>query len=384
MHCDSADAGIGAPAGNKGCIDGAIGVQASDARANDIVDGYKISADEHFAVRLHGHGIDDAVGTQARIEKGVQRSVSVQNCQIRARHTIEGGERAADDGLVVRQERDRINWIISACAGIEGVVEGAIAVETGDGVAIGAVDAGEQAADDELAIILESHGTHWPVRTLGGVEDGVEGAIRIDSRQAVPGAMVERVEVAADEQFAVRLQRHGKDGVIGAIAGVESGVARTGGSIGRLVIDNGESGPAGITQGDINGIGQNQENGLIAFTETIGDQANRDGLAGLAGQELKGAIGGPIIGASPGGAIDDEIIDGACAGDAAGASHRNGDIGAVFLGFIIGLTEGNRSVSVVIENGQDRETSSADSAVGRGGEQAQVDRERPFHQGIVD
>src|SRR5207249_9528578 len=116
--------------------------------------------------------------TQARIEKGVQRSVRVQNGQFRARHTIEGGERAADDGLVVRQERDRINWIISACAGIEGVVEGAIAVETGDGVAIGAVDAGEQAANDELAIILESHRADWPVRTLSGVEDGVQGAIR--------------------------------------------------------------------------------------------------------------------------------------------------------------------------------------------------------------
>src|SRR5438552_15373381 len=68
-----------------------------------------------------------------------------------------GNESPTDEHLAVRLESDSINNVVGGCARIETEVKTPISVDSGDAVASGAIENGESAPDEHLAVRLKGH-----------------------------------------------------------------------------------------------------------------------------------------------------------------------------------------------------------------------------------
>src|SRR5206468_5008483 len=94
-----------------------------------------------------------------------------------------------------------------------------------------------------------------------------------------------------------------------------------------IVIGDGD-GVGAYGQGGVGRIAQDDLESLGALLDVVVDDVHREGLAGLAGGEAEGAVGGGVIGAGGGGEEGGGGVDGGGGGGRAGAVDRQGQ-GAV-------------------------------------------------------
>ena len=92
-----------------------------------------ITADEYPAVRLDGDGMDGIVRARSRVEVRVHRTIRVQAGDVvEIGVAVDGGEIAADDHLAVTLHREGIDRAVGAQARIEGGVQRTVGIEPGN------------------------------------------------------------------------------------------------------------------------------------------------------------------------------------------------------------------------------------------------------------
>ena len=116
----------------------------------------------------------------ARIETAVQTAIGIEAGNVVAVRAIDGGEPAPDEHLAIRLQRDRRNGTARySCARIETAVQTAVGIEPGNAVAVRAVDGGERTADEHLAIRLQRDRRNT-IRSCARIETAVQTPIGIE------------------------------------------------------------------------------------------------------------------------------------------------------------------------------------------------------------
>src|SRR5437763_12203012 len=100
------------------------------------------------------------------------------------RSAIDDGEIASDEHVAIRLQGDRIDVAVGACAGIETFVEAAIGIEPGDPVSSRAVDRCETSPNEHLAILLDGERYNLAARSKLRLESHVQAAIGIEPGDA--------------------------------------------------------------------------------------------------------------------------------------------------------------------------------------------------------
>ena len=210
-------AGIGvvsADAQGKAGIHRAIHIQPADAAATDPGHGIKVPADDDAPDGIHHHRVDRASRSGTGIETGIQRTVGIQT-----RHRIDigaivRGKGTRNDHLPIGLQGKRPNHGIVAIdtqTGIEGGIHRPIRIQTRHVVTIITIERGEITADQNFAIRLKGHGGDKIIGPTVGrhKEGGVLVAIRQRANNAVVSMRVVRNKTPRDERFPIRLLRHG-------------------------------------------------------------------------------------------------------------------------------------------------------------------------------
>ena len=141
---------------------------------------------------------------------------------------VVGGEIAADQDLAVGLDGQGHDGVVEAGAGVEGGIEGTVGVQAAQAVAGGAVEDGEGAADQDLAVGLEGQGIDRVVGVGGGQEAGVDGPIGLQTGEVSARQQVDGGESSADHQLIVWLPGQHVDRTFEAGADVEGGIECTG------------------------------------------------------------------------------------------------------------------------------------------------------------
>src|SRR5207245_7504535 len=108
----------------------------------------------------------------------------------------------------------------------EAGVEGTVGKEPGDADPAGLVVMPEEAGDDDLEIALQVHGIDDIVGATARVEGQIERAVGVKATDTFAIGIAQVVEIAAKQDFAVRLNQEGIEDAIGAGAGVEGRIER--------------------------------------------------------------------------------------------------------------------------------------------------------------
>ncbi len=216
--------------GIEGGVDRAVGVDAGDAVARRQLGGARRShageraADDDLGIRLHGDGGDLRVGI--RIERGVDRAVGVEAGEKVAARRGGGrvgrnarGERtehATNQNLAVGLHGDRGDRGVRRR--IKRGVEGTVGVEPEEirtarrGGGAGRNHGGERAAHENATVALQRDDAHLAVEVRE--ELGVNGARRVQAREAFAALAADGGERAADDHFAVGLEGEGVDAAV--------------------------------------------------------------------------------------------------------------------------------------------------------------------------
>src|SRR5882757_7751281 len=101
------------------------------------------------------------------------------------RGAANGGEIASEQDHAVCLNRQRPNCIIGTDAGIETDIKMSIRVQTGEIETVGAIDAAERAADQNLAILLGSDRKDRPIHASSRIEARIQSSIGMQPRHAV-------------------------------------------------------------------------------------------------------------------------------------------------------------------------------------------------------
>src|SRR4051812_38257356 len=139
------------------------------------INGFERATDKYFAIRLHSNRSDPEgiAYSCARIKAEVQAPIGVEAGNAITVRAVDGAELAADDNLAIRLQSDRVNLSVRPCSRIETAVQASIRVEPGNSGPIRADDRVEIPAHEHLAIRLQGERTNNPVRSSGGSETAV-------------------------------------------------------------------------------------------------------------------------------------------------------------------------------------------------------------------
>jgi len=220
--------------GERGVV-GAVGVEAGDAV--QAGGGDRVGREEAAEQDLAGNGVEGeardgvvhALG-RAGEKGGIEGAVGIEPADAIGGAAVVGGEGSADDELAVGGlADDGEDRAAGSAAGVEGGIEAAVGIEAGEVVAGDAVDPLEEAADDDLAVGLHEDGVDGEVDR--GRERGIERAVGIVAREtAVRGEAVDPDEVAGDEELVDgggAVEGVGDDGVdVGKGVGLDVGIER--------------------------------------------------------------------------------------------------------------------------------------------------------------
>ena len=133
------------------------------------------------------------------MERSVHGTIRIQPGDVIQGAAVDSGEKAADENLAVQLQSDRTDGAIRTSAGIKSRVNRAVRVQSGDVVHVGvAIDGGEIAADDNLAVRLDRHGIDRGVGTQAGIESRVQSAVAVEAGNAVDRRAANRRKSAAD------------------------------------------------------------------------------------------------------------------------------------------------------------------------------------------
>ena len=137
-------------------------------------------------------------GAQAGVEGGVEAAVNIKPRDAIALDAVVGRHQTADDNpatAVPGRARDAgqalVNAIGDAGLRVEGRIERAVGIEPGDVVAVGAIVAGEIAANDGLIIRLQHHRVHQRIGSGRGVHRrlAIQLVIGVEEQINRPGGM---------------------------------------------------------------------------------------------------------------------------------------------------------------------------------------------------
>ena len=241
--------GIRSDAGVKAGVQRAVTVQPRDSVAHRAVDRGEVTPDQHLAVSPDRHGPHPVIGPDAGVKVGVQCAVAVQPRDGAAHQAaVERVEVARDQHLAVGLDRQGVDRVVCPGAGVKAGVQRAVTVQPRDAVAACAVDRGEVAPDERLAVGLDRHGIHQDIRPGAGVKAGVQRAIGVQPRDAIAPRAVDCGKVTPDQDLAVGLDRYSPYPAIRPSAGIKAGVQRAvtvqpGDAVAPRAIDRGEVAP---------------------------------------------------------------------------------------------------------------------------------------------
>ena len=239
--------------GIEGRVQGAVGVEPREAAARHPVISGIVAADDDAAVRLHQNPLKielagDATEAHPGREAGVESAVGIDAVNDHARDAgrVFRCVIAADDQLaVLRLQREALD--LEAAAQVEFRVG-----KSRIGRAIGVQsDQAAGTADDDLPVGLDQQGSHVRSQFAGlvegfGIEGGVQGAIGVETGDAGARDAFERAEIAADDHAAIRaLDGDSLDGA-GNVALTDAVTRRA-----RADVESRVQGAVGIETGDI-------------------------------------------------------------------------------------------------------------------------------------
>ena len=211
-------------AGIEAVVEAAVGVHSRNAvarggRVRTVgLEGGEGSAEQDLAIRLQGHAIDVVVRSGIKI--GVHGAVGVYSCDaIAGDHRrravgLECGEPAAEKHLSIRLDGHTDDRTVRMR--IEIVIERSVDVDPCETVARGGrssairLETGEIPAKQHLAIRLNQHAPNGVVRV--GVEDRIQGAVGIESRDVVPWCAQHGTKISREDRLPIRLHRRDKHG----------------------------------------------------------------------------------------------------------------------------------------------------------------------------
>ena len=212
IHRDGVDHIVEAPTRREAGVGGPIGIEAAQVDAHRAIQRCEGTTHQQPPIRLQSHAVDVGWhGTACELWPiaGVQGATGLQAHQSLLRGAVETVEGSAHDQLPSdRHHRTHHRFAAAegeAAAGIEGGIKGAVAVESGDTSARGAVHRAEVAANDDLAIRLGDDGLHRIVEPQAGVEGRVGGAVRAQAQQSEVPLTRRCGEPPGDECLAVCL-----------------------------------------------------------------------------------------------------------------------------------------------------------------------------------
>jgi hypothetical protein len=136
-------------------VDAAIGIQARDAGSRLPGDVNELAADQDLTVALHRQAIHDAIGH--RIERRIDAAVGVQSRDIADGRGADRGEPSADQDLPVGLHGNGIDKIAAADCHGETCIHTAVGVKACQFRAARAADMREIAADQDFPIRLNRH-----------------------------------------------------------------------------------------------------------------------------------------------------------------------------------------------------------------------------------
>jgi len=116
------------------------------------------SAHQHLAARLHGNAIDRPIGRC--VEAGIQRAIGAEPNYVLVRHAADHQGRASHQQLAVGLHGHAVHRAARRGHCIECGIQSAIGAEPGHPVAHHAIDLGEIATQQDLAVGLHHDRTH--------------------------------------------------------------------------------------------------------------------------------------------------------------------------------------------------------------------------------
>ena len=328
----------------------AVGIQARDMAAIDAGHRGEIPADDDLAVGLDRDGIDISVRSHAGIERRIHHPVGAEARDEVPRLAADGGEQPADQHAPIGLQRERVGRIVRATARIERGVQRAIRIQPRDARAVGAVDHREQAGHEHLAVRLQRQRPHGTVDPALRVERRIEIAIHINAGDPVARDPVEIPEIPADDDLLIGLQDRGVHKIIPARRRVEGRVHRTRRHVERLVVDDGERRLGRCAQRRTLGIGEIDDDGLVAVQREVVDELNREIAAELPVFNHERAIGEVEVRAGTGRAAGHRIVHQRLAAHPAGAADGQDGAAPVFIGVVNRRGERDRAGKVVVQN----------------------------------
>ena len=142
---------------------------------------------------------------QSVLKLAVQGAVNIEPRDVVAAYAIDRGEVAPDEHLAITLHRNRTNDS-TARSVVERAVKRSVRIESHE----------LPTADQHLAIALHRDRKDWEVGPRKSLLKGaVQRAVRIEPRNMVSVHAIDHAEIAPDEHLAVTLQRDRIDPVVG-------------------------------------------------------------------------------------------------------------------------------------------------------------------------
>ena len=197
----------------EGRVHRAVGIETDNILPSLTVEGGEFTRDQDLSVRLDGHRPDRAGGAQARVEGSVQAAIRIEPRDPVALNAVVGRHQTADDNPATAVQRGAgdagqtlVNAVSDSGLGVKAGVDRAVRIEAGDVIAIGAVVAGEVAADDGLIIRLQHHRVHQRVGPRRGIHRrlAIQLVVRVEKLIYGPGGIIQH-----DVGIESPVERHG-------------------------------------------------------------------------------------------------------------------------------------------------------------------------------
>src|SRR5947209_19273352 len=127
---------------------------------------------------------------------------------MRTHHAIDRGEVAAEDHVAIRLQRQGKNTAVRACAGIESGIQTSVDIESSNAVAICVIERGKITTDEHLAIWLDDDGSDWGIRIIAAgsrprIEAGVPTPVSVQPGDLVAAQAIVAGEIARDYHLAI-------------------------------------------------------------------------------------------------------------------------------------------------------------------------------------
>ena len=205
---------------------GAVCPDLGEAVPRDTADLAEGAADEQVTIRELAHRVDDPVHALADVEPGIDGAAGRIEFGHVVAKALEGlGEVSGDEGAVVRANGDGAHvGVLWQVLGGVGVVDLTVAAEAFERAARVRVIGLQVAADEHPAGAVDGRTVDPPAGdtvAVADIEVVVDLAVGLQAGDPLALLLVDRGELAADEDLAVIVERDGIDLLVGALADLE-------------------------------------------------------------------------------------------------------------------------------------------------------------------